>query len=52
VRAHWEEGAVVIDEILYGRGSLLKRLRGPDASAKGVRWENVAEVGERLVVRV
>jgi sporulation protein YlmC with PRC-barrel domain len=52
VRAHWEEGAIVIDEILYGRGSLLKRLRGPGASAKGVRWENVAEVGERLVVRV
>jgi sporulation protein YlmC with PRC-barrel domain len=52
VRAHWEEGAVVIDEVLYGRGSLLKRLRGPDASAKGVRWENVAEVGERLVIRV
>jgi sporulation protein YlmC with PRC-barrel domain len=51
VRAHWEEGVVVIDGILYGRGSLLKRLRGPGASAKGVRWESVAEIGERLVVR-
>jgi sporulation protein YlmC with PRC-barrel domain len=52
VRAHWEDGAVVIDEILFGRGSLLKRLRGPDASARGVRWESVAEAGERIVVRV
>jgi sporulation protein YlmC with PRC-barrel domain len=52
VRGHWEEDAVVvIDEILYGRGSLLKRLRGPGASARGVRWENVAEIGERLVIR-
>jgi hypothetical protein len=50
VRAHWEEEVVVIDEILYGRGSLLKRLRGPGTSAEGVRWENVAEAGERLVV--
>lgn len=52
VRAHWEEGAVVVDEILFGRGSLLKRLRGPGTSAEGVRWENVVEIGERLVVRV
>jgi sporulation protein YlmC with PRC-barrel domain len=52
VRAHWEDGdRVVIDELLVGRGSLLKRLRGPDASARGVRWESVVEVGERIVVR-
>ncbi len=51
VRAHWEEGRIVIDEILFGRGSLLKRLRGPGASARGIRWENVVEVGERIVVR-
>jgi hypothetical protein len=41
-----------IDEILVGRGSLLKRLRGPDARARGVHWENVIEVGERIVVRI
>lgn len=52
VRAHWEEGVVVIDEILFGRGSLLKRLRGHGGSARGVRWESVAEIGGRLVVRV
>ena len=51
--AHWEDGErIVIDEVLVGRGSLLKRLRGPQASARGVRWENVVEVGERIVVRV
>jgi sporulation protein YlmC with PRC-barrel domain len=51
VRAHWEsDDRVVIDELLIGRGSLLKRLRGPDANARGVRWESVVEVGERIVV--
>jgi sporulation protein YlmC with PRC-barrel domain len=51
LRAHWEEGSVVIDEVLFGRGSILKRLRGPGARARGARWESVAEVGERIVVR-
>jgi sporulation protein YlmC with PRC-barrel domain len=52
VRAHWEDGdRIVIDEILVGRGSLLKRLRGPEAKARGIRWESVIEVGERIVVR-
>lgn len=50
-RAHWEDDRIVIDELLVGRGSLLKRLRGPQAGARGVRWENVAEVGERIVIR-
>lgn len=50
-RAHWEGGEIAIDEILVGRGSLLKRLRGPGASARGIRWENVIEAGERIVVR-
>jgi sporulation protein YlmC with PRC-barrel domain len=52
VRAHWEDDRIVIDELLVGRGSLLKRLRGPAADARGVRWENVIELGERIVVRV
>lgn len=50
LRAHWEDDCVVIDELLVGRGSLLKRLRGPGVSARSVRWENVVEVGERIVV--
>lgn len=53
LRAHWEDGdRIVIDEILVGRGSLLKRLRGPSVKARSVRWESVIEVGERIVVRV
>jgi sporulation protein YlmC with PRC-barrel domain len=52
LRAHWEEGIVVIDEVLFGRGSILKRLRGPGARAQGVSWESVVEVGERIVVHV
>jgi sporulation protein YlmC with PRC-barrel domain len=52
VRAHWEDGdRIVIDELLLGRGSLLKRLRGPAAAARGVPWESVIEVGERIVIR-
>lgn len=51
-RAHWEDDRVVVDEIPLGRGSLLKRLRGPGAGAGGVRWENVVEVGEQIVVRL
>jgi sporulation protein YlmC with PRC-barrel domain len=53
LRAHWEDGdRIVIDEVLVGRGALLKRLRGPSAKARGVRWESVVEVGEQIVVRV
>jgi sporulation protein YlmC with PRC-barrel domain len=51
VRAHWQDGGIVIDELLVGRGALLKRLRGPAAAARGVRWESVTEVGEQIVVR-
>lgn len=50
VRAHREGDRILVDELLVGRGSLLKRLRGPAADARGVRWENVIEVGERIVV--
>jgi len=50
VRAHWEDDGVVFDEIIVGRGSLLKRLRGPGADARGIPWESVIEVGERIVV--
>jgi sporulation protein YlmC with PRC-barrel domain len=42
VRAHWEDGRIVVDELLVGRGSLWKRLRGPTAKAQGIQWENVS----------
>jgi sporulation protein YlmC with PRC-barrel domain len=51
VRAHWEDGRIVFDEILVGRGSLLKRLRGQGAAARGIPWESVAELGEQIVVQ-
>jgi len=53
VRGHWEDGDVVIDELLVGRGGLLKRLRGPGPDARGIPCEAVGEVSaERIVVRV
>lgn len=51
VRAHWEGEDIVIDEVMIGHGALLKRLRGPGVDGRGVRWEDVVEVGERIVVR-
>lgn len=52
VRAHWEdEEHVLVDEILLGRGALLKRLRGPEVKARGIPWESVVEVTARIVVR-
>lgn len=51
LRAHWEGESVVIDEILVGRGSLLRRLRGPGVKARGVGWENVVEITDRIVIR-
>lgn len=52
VRAHWEDGRIALDEVLVGHRSLLKRLRGPQARASGIPWENVVEIEERIVVRV
>jgi sporulation protein YlmC with PRC-barrel domain len=52
-RAHWErDGTIAIDELLVGRGALLKRLRGPGANARSIPWESVAEIeAQRIVVR-
>jgi sporulation protein YlmC with PRC-barrel domain len=45
VRAHWDrDGYVVFDELLVGRGAMLKRLRGPGPHAHGIPWEAVTEV--------
>jgi len=52
-RAHWEaDGTVVIDELLVGRGGLLKRLRGPGPGpdARGIAWEAITEVGAETIV--
>jgi sporulation protein YlmC with PRC-barrel domain len=53
VRAHWErDGSIVLDEVMTGRRSLWRRLRGPDSDARGIPWASVVEVGaDHLVVR-
>jgi len=52
VRAHRErDGAIVFDELLVGRGAMLKRLRGPGPDAHGIPWQAVTEVtADRIVV--
>ncbi len=52
VRAHWErDGTIVFDELLVGRGAMLKRLRGPGPDARGILWQAVTEVSaDRIVV--
>jgi hypothetical protein len=48
---HEDDGSVVLDELLFGRGALLKRLRGPGPDADGVPIEAVIEQSaERIVV--
>jgi sporulation protein YlmC with PRC-barrel domain len=51
-RAHWErDGGIVLDELMVGRSALWQRLRGPAPGARGIPWENVAELGpDRIVV--
>jgi hypothetical protein len=53
VRAHWDrDGQLVFDELLFGRGTLWLRLRGPGPKARGITWENIAEITpEQIVVR-
>jgi hypothetical protein len=52
VRAHRErDGTIVFDELLVGRGAMLKRLRGPGPDAHGIPWPAVTEVAaDRIVV--
>jgi sporulation protein YlmC with PRC-barrel domain len=52
-RAHWEGDAVVIDELILGRGGLRRRLRGPGRRERGsVPWAAVVELrDEQLVIR-
>jgi sporulation protein YlmC with PRC-barrel domain len=49
-RGHHEGDSIVIDEIMVGTRSLLKRLRGPSAHARAIPWAQVSEVGERIVI--
>jgi sporulation protein YlmC with PRC-barrel domain len=53
-KAHWEGGAaVVIDELIVGRGGLRRRLRGPGGTKeRAIPWEAVVELpDEQVVVR-
>jgi sporulation protein YlmC with PRC-barrel domain len=50
-RASWQpDGTITIDELLVGRGGLLKRLRGPGPGARGIPWENVTQIEARRIV--
>jgi sporulation protein YlmC with PRC-barrel domain len=52
-RARWApDGTIRIEEILVGRGAVLKRLRGPGPDARGIPWESVTQIeARRIVVR-
>jgi sporulation protein YlmC with PRC-barrel domain len=52
-KAHWEGDAVVIDELVLGRGGLRRRLRGPGGpEIRSVPWEAVVDLpGDCVVVR-
>lgn len=50
LRGHWKGGEVVVDELLVGRGALLKRLHGPGPHARGIPGDAVLEVGPELIV--
>jgi hypothetical protein len=50
-RARWgPDGTITIEELLVGRGAVLKRLRGPGPDAKGISWESVAQIDARRIV--
>jgi sporulation protein YlmC with PRC-barrel domain len=53
VRGRWErDGTIVLEELMVGRSALWQRLRGPDAGARGIPWETVADIGaDGIVVR-
>lgn len=41
VRAHWEQdGSILLDELIVGRGGLWRRLRGT-GDARGIPWAAV-----------
>lgn len=52
-RGHWEDEAVVIDELILDRGGLRRRLRGPGGPEdQAIPWGQVVElVDETVVVR-
>lgn len=50
-KAHWEGEAVVIDELIVGRGGLRRRLRGPGGSEEqAIPWDAVVELPDETVV--
>lgn len=44
------DGAIVLDELLVGRGALLKRLRGPGPDTHSIPWDAVMEIGAAGIV--
>lgn len=53
LRGRWQGDDVVVEELMIGAGGLLKRLRGPGPSTRGIPCEAVVEVSaERIVVGV
>ncbi len=51
-KAHWEgDGTVVLDALIFGRGGMRRRLRGPGgAEEQSIPWDAVVELTEAAVV--
>jgi sporulation protein YlmC with PRC-barrel domain len=51
VRGHWEDDAVVFDELILDSGGLRRRLRGPGGPEKqAIPWAQVVELEDETVV--
>ena len=51
VRAHWEgDRSILVDELIVGRGGLMRRLRGPGVDKRGIPWAAVAGVEPGRIV--
>lgn len=53
-KAHWEgDRTVVLDALIFGRGGMRRRLRGPGGGQEqSIPWDAVVELtDERVVVR-
>ena len=51
LRGRWEDGQIIVEELLIERRALLRRLRGPGPRARPVPWAAIVQIGaEELVV--
>jgi sporulation protein YlmC with PRC-barrel domain len=50
VRGEWHDDSISVKELMVGRSAFWQRLRGPDAEARGIPWENVVELDRGRVV--